>query len=83
MSRTDTDEPPPWHLDVYDEVDHWTDEKLENTYERLSRDLRIGGRGDMQHYDAMCRVEEEMRKPHRDCDPDEIARRVQDDARQL
>lgn len=65
----------PWHHSVYDDIHHWDDEKVIETYRRLSRDLRLAGRMDEGHFSRMMEVEAEMRD--RGLDPSKVASEVQ------
>lgn len=56
-----------------DEIRYWRDERLIETYRRLSVDLQRYG-FDVRTVDRMGRVEEELRE--RDLDPDLIAKDV-------
>lgn len=60
----------------YDELQGWNDQRLVETYRRLSHDLRQRGFEEAA-VDRMGRVEEELRE--RNIDPDEIIRDLWND----
>ena len=63
-------------VDDYDGLASWTDERLVETYRRLSRDIRQRG-FDERTVDRMGRIETELRT--RGLDPDEVAREVDEE----
>lgn len=72
VDRTDTAVPESEHFG------YWSDERLCETYRRLSRDLRAWG-FDERTVDRLGRVEVALRS--RGLDPDPIAREVADEHR--
>lgn len=70
---------PSWHHHVYDDIEFWDDQRVIETYYRLSLDLRIRKVDALEHFDRMGQVELELRE--RNLDPDRIARAVQTEIR--
>lgn len=60
---------------VYPDIQEWSDERLRQTYERLSMDLWQEIREDARHFQAMGEVEREMRI--REIDPEPIAQKAE------
>lgn len=79
---SETDGNIPWHhVAYYDNLKFWDDNRLIETYRRLSRDLRLSGRRDIEHIQRMVEVEWTMRE--RGLDPEPIAREVESEKEEL
>lgn len=68
---------PPWHHTVYEDIEHWSVEKLRDEYKELSRELRIFGKKDQDHLVRMFAVSRWLAL--RGGDPAEVAREVQEE----
>lgn len=72
---TESDQEPNRAEAYYTAIEKWTDERLVDTYRRLSRDLRIAGDARLELYERMIIIEAEMTE--RGLDAHSVAKEVQ------